>query len=166
VVAAAVVFPGNYRNERFQDSKALSATTRLRLVAEIKEAALSWAIVAVGPRRIEKLNIREASREAMRLALERVDADYALIDGNVPIRTTRQQQTVVQGDALITHISAASILAKVHRDHLMSVLGHRHPGYGFEKHAGYPTAAHRTAIDQLGISRAHRRTFRGVIERI
>jgi ribonuclease HII len=161
-----VVFPGNYQNERFQDSKTLSATTRRRLVAEIKEAALGWAIVAVGPRRIEKLNIREASREAMRLALERVDAEYALIDGNVPIRTSRQQQTIVQGDALITHISAASILAKVYRDDLMTVLGHRHPGYGFEKHAGYPTAAHRKAIDQLGISRAHRRTFRGVFERV
>lgn len=163
VVAAAVVFPGSYQNDRFQDSKALSATTRARLFTEITSAALAWSIVAVGPRRIESMNILEASREAMRLALARVDASYALIDGNVPIRTPLPQQTVIQGDALITHISAASILAKVYRDRLMETLGARYPGYGLEKHAGYPTKAHREAIMQLGPSRAHRRTFRGVV---
>lgn len=163
VVAAAVVFPGDYKNDRFQDSKALTARTRMQLFSEIKEAALSWSIVAVGPRRIETLNIREASREAMRLALERVDAAYALIDGDTPIVTNLPQQTVIQGDALITHISAASILAKVYRDRLMETLGARYPGYGLEKHAGYPTKAHKEAIVLQGPSRVHRRTFRGVV---
>lgn len=162
VVAAAVVFPGDYKNDRFQDSKALNARTRMQLFSEIKEAALSWSIVAVGPRRIETLNIREASREAMRLALERVDAAYALIDGDTPLVTNLPQQTVIQGDALITHISAASILAKVYRDRLMETLGARYPGYGLEKHAGYPTKAHKEAIVLRGPSRVHRRTFRGV----
>jgi ribonuclease HII len=163
VVAAAVVFPGDYQNDRFQDSKALTARTRMQLFSEIKQAALSWSIVAVGPRRIECLNIREASRLAMRLALERVEASYALIDGDTPIITPLPQQTVIQGDALITHISAASILAKVYRDRLMETLGARYPGYGLEKHAGYPTKAHREAIIQRGPSRVHRRTFRGVM---
>jgi ribonuclease HII len=135
----------------------------MQLFSEIKQAALSWSIVAVGPRRIESLNIREASRLAMRLALERVEASYALIDGDTPIITPLPQQTVIQGDALITHISAASILAKVYRDRLMETLGARYPGYGLEKHAGYPTKAHREAIIQRGPSRVHRRTFRGVM---
>lgn len=163
VVAAAVVFPGSYQNERFQDSKALTSKTRARLFDEITSAALAWSIIAVGPRRIESMNILEASREAMRLALSRVDASYALVDGNVAIRTLLPQQTVIQGDALITHISAASILAKVYRDRLMETLGARYPGYGLEKHSGYPTKAHRDAIIHFGPSRAHRRSFRGVM---
>jgi ribonuclease HII len=163
VVAAAAVFHGSYTNEKFVDSKTISRNKREILFEEIKEVALSWSIVAVGPRRIEALNILEASREAMRLAVQRVSAKFILVDGNVPIRTSYPQQTVIGGDSLITHISAASILAKVYRDRLMDKLAQLYPQYGFEKHAGYPTKSHRQALIDHGPSRIHRRTFNGVL---
>jgi ribonuclease HII len=163
VVAAAAVFPEGYTNDRFIDSKQLSAARRELLAEEIKSAALSWAIVAVGPRRIEQWNIREASLRAMELALARVEADHVLVDGNVPIKTTLPQETIIGGDALRVQISAASIIAKVYRDALMGTLARSYPGYGFEKHAGYPTPAHKQAILTLGASRIHRKTFKGVV---
>lgn len=164
VVAAAAVFPAGYKNSRFKDSKQLSEKQRELLFEEVKREALSWAIVAVGHHRIDALNIREATREAMRLAVERVQADHVLVDGNVPIRIALPQETIVKGDALCVEISAASILAKVWRDRLMVTLGEKYPGYGLEKHSGYPTQSHRAAIQAIGPSRIHRRTFAGVKE--
>ena len=164
VVAAAAVFPAGYQNEAIRDSKQLSKKTREYLVEVIKGEALDWAIVAVGPRRIEAINILQATRLAMRLALERVRADEVLIDGNVPIVTALPQKTVVKGDQKHVEISAASILAKVYRDELMSRLEGPYPGFGFAEHSGYPTKKHRSAIIDLGPCRAHRRTFRGVRE--
>lgn len=164
VVAAAVVFPSGHVDPRIRDSKQLSAKMRETLVEEIKRTALAWAIVSVGQARIEQLNIREASRLAMSLAVARIDADLVLVDGNVPIVTTIPQRTVVKGDQLHVEISAASILAKVFRDDLMCRLDTKYPGYGFANHAGYGTEAHRHAIATLGPSPIHRRTFRGVKE--
>lgn len=165
VVAACVVFSDTYENKKIIDSKKLSKKIRDTLDAEIKHAAVSWAIVAVGPRRIEEINIREASRLAMSLALQRVStADLVLVDGNVPIYTALPQKTVVGGDNLHVQISAASIIAKVYRDRMMEVLDLKYPGYGLGKHAGYPTASHRAAIVSLGPSRIHRKTFAGVKE--
>jgi ribonuclease HII len=100
----------------------------------------------------------------MRLAVERVEADLVLVDGNVPIDIALPQRTVVQGDQKHVEISAASILAKVFRDDLMCRLDQKYPGYGFANHAGYGTVAHRTAIAQIGPSPVHRRSFRGVKE--
>jgi ribonuclease HII len=164
VVAAAVVFPENYINQDFKDSKQLSAKKREQLIETIKREALSWSIVAVGHHRIHQLNIREASRLAMSLAVARVKADLILVDGNVPIYTNLPQKTVIGGDAKHVEISAASILAKVYRDQLMVILDRKYPGYGLATHAGYPTAAHRKAIAEIGPSRIHRVTFRGVKE--
>ena len=164
VVAAACVFEQGYINSEIKDSKQLSPRKREQLVEVIKANCLEWAIVAVGPRRIERLNIREASRLAMSLALERVSADLALIDGNVAIVSKIPQQTIIGGDRLRLEISAASILAKVWRDKLMQVLDLKYPGFGLGDHAGYPTASHRQAISLLGPSRIHRKTFRGVKE--
>ncbi|MFM1847815.1 MAG: hypothetical protein RL417_1289, partial [Pseudomonadota bacterium] len=130
----------------------------------IKAAALSWAIVSVGHTRIEQINIREASRLAMSLAVKRVTADLVLVDGNVSIETALPQRTVVQGDQKHVEISAASILAKVFRDELMCRLDEKYPGFGFSTHAGYGTAAHREAIARLGPCPIHRRSFRGVKE--
>jgi len=163
VVAAAAVFPEEYQNSQIQDSKALTAKQRDALFEHIKETASSWAIIAVGPRRIESLNILQATKLAMKLAVERIQADLVLIDGNQPIVCTLPQKTVVGGDRLHVQISAASILAKVYRDRLMETLGAKYPGYGLEKHAGYPTPAHKRAIVELGPCRVHRRTFAGVI---
>jgi ribonuclease HII len=163
VVAAAAVFPEDYQNSQIQDSKALSAKQRDALFEHIKETASSWAIIAVGPRRIESLNILQATKLAMKLAVERIQADLVLIDGNQPIVCSLPQKTVVGGDRLHVQISAASILAKVYRDRLMETLGAKYPGYGLEKHAGYPTPAHKRAIVELGPCRVHRKTFAGVI---
>jgi ribonuclease HII len=164
VVAAAAVFKTGYSNPEIKDSKQLSAKKRDYLYEVIRREALDWAIVAVGHRRIAALNIREASRLAMSLALKRVQADYVLVDGNMPIDTDLPQRTVVKGDALHVEISAASILAKVWRDRLMCVLDRRFPGYGFARHAGYPTLQHRLAISRLGPSLVHRLEFSGVKE--
>jgi len=162
VVAAAVVFNEGYQNPLIKDSKAISAKQRDAMFEQIKATALAWSIIAVGPRRIEQLNILQATKLAMRLAVERVEADLVLIDGNQPITCRFPQRTVVGGDRLHVEISAASILAKVWRDRLMETLGERYPGYGLEKHAGYPTPSHKKAILELGPCRAHRKTFAGV----
>jgi ribonuclease HII len=164
VVAAAVVLPDGFTDERIRDSKALSTQQREKLFDYIKESSLAWSIVAVGPRRIEALNILQATKLAMRLAVARVEADLVLVDGNQPIVCTPPQRTVVGGDRLHVQISAASILAKVWRDRLMCQLAKIYPGYGFEKHSGYPTPAHKAALLKLGASRIHRRTFAGVCE--
>ncbi len=164
VVAAAVVFPSTYSNSLITDSKQLSASKREALYEEIIHSAHSWSIVSVGHRRIESLNILQATRLAMKLAVERIQADLVLIDGNTPIDISIPQRTVIGGDAIHMEISAASILAKVWRDRLMRTLGGRYPGYGLESHAGYPTKAHRESIRILGPSRIHRRTFSGVKE--
>jgi ribonuclease HII len=164
VVAAAVVFPADYRNPEIKDSKKLTARKRESLVETIKRDALEWSIVAVGPRRIERLNIREASRLAMKLAVERVQADLIRVDGNTSIDVSVPQETIIGGDRLFLEISAASIIAKVWRDQLMENLSRKYPGYGFEMHAGYPTLFHKQAISRLGPSVIHRCTFSGVRE--
>lgn len=163
VVAAAVVLDESFVDPRIKDSKALSTKQREKLFDYIRETALSWSIIAVGPRRIDQLNILQATKLAMKFAVERISADLVLVDGNQPIISSIPQRTVVGGDRLHVQISAASILAKVWRDRLMSTLAERYPGYGLEKHAGYPTAAHRAALIALGPSRIHRKTFAGVV---
>lgn len=163
VVAAAAVFDKNFTHPEIQDSKALTAKQRDRLFDYITQTASSWAIIAVGPRRIEELNILQATKLAMKLSVERIKADLVLIDGNQPIVCALPQRTVVGGDRLHVQISAASILAKVWRDRVMETLGAKYPGYGLEKHSGYPTPAHKKAIMELGPCRVHRRTFAGVI---
>jgi len=168
VVAAAAVFAERYSHPEIKDSKQLSAKIRERLFEEIKNQALAWSVVAVGHKRIEKLNIREASRLAMSLALERAarqaKVDLVLVDGNMPIDTSLPQRTVIKGDAKHIQISAASILAKVWRDRLMKRLDQKYPGYGFARHSGYPTSSHRRAIARLGPCAVHRINFRGVKE--
>jgi len=164
VTAAAVVFESGYKNPEIGDSKKLSAKKREYLVEVIKRDAVAWAIVSVGHHRIKEHNIREASRIAMALAVKRIKADLVLVDGNVPIDISIPQETIIGGDALRVEIGAASILAKVWRDHLMNVLDRKYPGYGLAKHAGYPTKSHREAVKTNGPSKIHRADFRGVKE--
>lgn len=173
VVAAAVALPADFKDVRIKDSKQLSAKMREYLLEVIKSAAMDYAVVAVGHQRIRQINIREASKLAMRLAIERVlrrtQVQRVLVDGNMRITLSSsfsaiEQQTIVRGDSLIVQISAASIVAKVHRDRLMAILDRRYPGYGLAGHAGYPTKAHRQAIVSLGPSAVHRIEFRGVKE--
>lgn len=165
VVAAAVVMRQEYSNPEIRDSKQLSGAQRESIVSTIKRDAIAWSIIAVGPRRIERINILQATKLAMRLAVARIrTADIVLVDGNQPIDIHFPQRTVIGGDAIHVQISAASILAKTYRDLLMVELHKRYPNYGFDQHFGYPTPAHRKALTEFGPSRIHRRTFGGVRE--
>ena len=166
VVAAAVVLPQNYINQEITDSKKISKIKRAKLVDIIKKDSLSWSIIAVGHKRVDRLNIREATKLAMSLALKRVDADFARIDGNMLIDTDLPQEAIVKGDLKHVEISAASILAKVYRDQLMEVLDSKYQGYHLAQHAGYPTKLHKKLVRDLGPSPIHRKTFRGVKELI
>jgi ribonuclease HII len=160
VVAAAVVFPESFSNPAIRDSKQLSAVKRDKLAQLIREQAVAWSVVAVGARRIDQLNILQATKLAMKLAVQRIGhADLVLIDGNQPIDITLPQKTVVKGDQLHVQISAASILAKTWRDHLMETIAKRYPEYDFEKHVGYPTPLHRSLLQQHGPCIVHRKTF-------
>lgn len=174
VTAACVCLPTGYKNPRIADSKKLKEKDREELEPEILSIAAASAVVSVGHQRIDRHNIRQATRMAMKLASERVYQQLStkyglgkivfLIDGNTPIETPHPQETIVKGDDRILAISAASILAKVARDRIMGVLAEKYRGYGFEKHKGYPTPTHRSQIAELGPSRVHRRTFGGVRE--
>jgi len=175
VTAACVVFPPEYRNPLITDSKKLTAKVREKLFPEIKSAALAYAVICVGPRRIEELNIREATRLAMTLSAKRVIQIIAnrglgerqlafQIDGDILLSMSCQQETIIKGDQKVMAIGAASILAKVTRDQMMDRLESFYPGYEFSKHKGYPTKSHREKIGQQGPCRIHRRTFGGVRE--
>jgi len=166
VVAAAVVFENDYINSEIKDSKKLSRKKREELYEQIKSAALYWAIAVVGPQKIDEINIREAAKLAMSSTATRTAADLVLVDGNMALDIDLPQETVIKGDAKHIQISAASILAKVWRDKDMLRLNLLYPGYGFEKHAGYPTKMHKEAVAELGPSPVHRLSFRGVKEHV
>lgn len=159
VVAAAVILPPEFYHAELNDSKKLSPSKREELALLIKQHAVEYSIVAIGHRRVDLLNIRQATRLAMSIALSKISADAAIIDGNMTINTLLPQFTIIKGDAKYLEIAAASILAKVHRDNLMKKLGEKYQGYGLELHSGYPTKSHRAAIAALGPSRIHRRSF-------
>jgi ribonuclease HII len=178
VTAASVVLPPGYVNAKIADSKSLSARQREILYGEIVEVALAYSIVSVGSRRIDRINIRESTRLAHRFAINRLllalqrtgsftrtpVAVHFLIDGHLPLETTASYETIIKGDSKLLVIGAASILAKVTRDRLMTVLDQRYPGYGFTKHKGYGTRLHLESIAACGPSPVHRRTFAGVKE--
>jgi ribonuclease HII len=164
VVAAACILPESYDLPGLTDSKALSALKRQTLALAIRKQAVAWALGLAWPREIDRVNILQASLRSMERAVARLRARpvFLLIDGNQTCRSQIPQRTVVGGDALVPAISAASILAKTWRDHLLSVLDRKYPGYGLAIHKGYGTAAHLTALRGLGPSAMHRLTFRGV----
>jgi len=162
VVAAAVILPKGYTHPLLNDSKQLSPAQRLLLSALIKQEALAWAIGEASHEEIDKLNILHASFLAMHraIALLRQPPELLLIDGNrfkpyegIP------HQCIIRGDAQFSAIAAASILAKTYRDAYMHTLAAQFPGYHWETNVGYPTPAHRRAIQQLGITPYHRKTF-------
>ncbi len=172
VVAAAVILDPNNPIEGLNDSKKLTEKKREKLFVEIKEKALAWAIAEASAAEIDEINILQASLLAMRRAVEQLEIqpDHLLVDGNkVPQGLTMSCDAIVGGDALHAEISAASILAKVTRDHDMVALDAKYPQYGFAKHKGYPTKAHFEAIALHGVIDEHRRSFgpvRKVIEQM
>ena len=164
VSAAAVVLDPGDLPAGLNDSKTLTAARRAALFDEIHakaEVSLAWASVE----EIDRLNIRAASLLAMRRAVEGLRSlpEAALIDGNAcPEGLPCRGVTLVKGDALSLSVAAASIIAKVARDRVMVQLAAEFPGYGWEVNAGYPTASHRAALQHLGVTPHHRRSFRPV----
>ena len=168
VVAAAVVFPRWFRPdggvlEELNDSKKLSSKVREKLAPEIKKNALSWAVAAVEPDTIDRINILQATMLAMNsaIALLSVIPELLLIDGN-RFKTTLAipYTTIVKGDSKVFSIAAASVLAKTRRDEIMTAYSTEWPEYGFERHVGYGTGEHVRAIMKYGRCPIHRRSFK------
>lgn len=167
VVAAAVVLSASYPIDGLADSKTLSALRRETLAVQIRAHATAWALGMASVEEIDRLNILQATLLAMQRAVQGLGMtpDLVLVDGNRAPRLSCPVRTVVRGDALIKSISAASILAKVARDAILQNLDGEYPGYGFAVHKGYPTAAHQRALEALGPSPVHRRSF-GPVRRL
>jgi ribonuclease HII len=164
VIACAVILEAHIPG--VTDSKKLSESKRLILEEKIKTAAVCYAYGRAEAHEIDALNIHQATLLAMKRALLglSVRPDKILVDGLYLPETELPGQAIVNGDALIEVIGAASILAKVSRDKEMVALSEKYPGYGFEKHKGYPTAQHRAALMQLGVTPIHRRSFAPVAQ--
>jgi len=166
VVSAAVILPAGFAVGGVTDSKKLGPQKRCKLYGEIYAHALSVGIGIVDPLQIDRINILQASLQSMALAVQslRPRPDFLLIDGIFRIPSALSQQTIVDGDNLSISIAAASIVAKVTRDNLMEVYHQEYPQFGFHRHKGYPTPAHRAAIREFGCCPIHRKTFKGVRE--
>lgn len=161
VYAAAVMLPLDHGLHELRDSKALSAQARERLVPRIEAVALAWAIGRADVEEIDRLNILQATFLAMQRAVAGlpVRPQECWVDGNQPPALTLPVKTVVGGDARVPAIMAASILAKVARDARMQGYDRDYPGYGWARNKGYGTAAHRAALQRLGATPLHRRSF-------
>jgi ribonuclease HII len=161
VVAAAVVLDPRRPIEGLRDSKQLTAVQRRELAIRIRADALAYAVAEASVAEIDRLNILQASLLAMRRAIEALQpvVDLALVDGNRVPTIGIDSRAIVGGDATEPAISAASILAKTHRDMLMRALHKRYPGYGFARHFGYPTPQHLERLNALGPCAVHRRSF-------
>ncbi|MCU0842856.1 MAG: ribonuclease HII [Thiobacillaceae bacterium] len=161
VCAAAVILDPARPIAGLKDSKKLSPASRVRLAGEIRRHALAWSVAWASVEEIDALNILNASLLAMRRAVEglTVRPALALIDGNRCPLLDIPSRAIIKGDTLEPAISAASILAKTERDKEMARLADIHPQYGFEQHAGYPTAEHLAALEVHGPCAIHRRSF-------
>ena len=161
VTAGAVILPKDCQILYLNDSKKLSEKRREELFAEIKEKAVAWCVKTASPARIDEINILQATYEAMREAIAGLGVVPQLLLNdavNIP-QVEILQVPIIKGDAKSVSIAAASILAKVTRDHMMAEYDAIYPGYGFGKHKGYGTAAHIQALKELGPCHIHRRTF-------
>ncbi len=163
VAAGAVILPKDCRILYLNDSKKLSEKRREELYEEIREKAVAYGVGIVSPGRIDEINILQATYEAMRQAVSQlsVTPDLLLNDAVTIPGVAIKQVPIIKGDAKSVSIAAASILAKVTRDHLMEEYDALYPGYGFAKHKGYGTAAHIEALRTLGPCPIHRKTFIG-----
>lgn len=162
VVAAAVILDPNNPIEDLNDSKKLSEKKREKLSPIIKHKALAYCIARCTPAEIDEINILNARMLAMSRAVEglKINVGHALIDGNrLPKDLTCPGTAIIKGDALVASISAASVLAKVSRDHDMVELDAKYPEYGLAKHKGYPTKAHLEALQKYGPTEIYRKTY-------
>lgn len=161
VCAAACILPRELEIPGLNDSKKLSEKKREQLYSLITGQATAWAVCMVDEKRIDEINILQATFEAMRGAVSRLDPlpDFCLVDGNRDPGLGIPTQTVIKGDSLCATVAAASILAKVTRDRFMAEMDQLYPAYGFAVHKGYGTKAHYAALDANGLCPIHRRSF-------
>ena len=165
VVAAAVILPKNFNHPLIDDSKKLSEKKREEAFAIIKEHAISVGIGVVSADEIDEINIYEASRKAMKIAISNLDVDFDLVLTDcMPLPYEKYQYIdIVKGDAKAKCIAAASIIAKVTRDKMMEELDEKYPQYQIKKHKGYGTKIHLEALEKYGpILHVHRRSFKPV----
>jgi ribonuclease HII len=162
VMAGAVILHPERRIDGLADSKACTEMQRDRLYDEICRKAVSWAVIAVDPDEIDRINIHQATLEAMRRAVLSLAPlpDAVLVDAFRIPSLPMAQRGVIKGDRRSSAIAAASIVAKVTRDRLMAALHTADPRYGYDRHKGYATADHLAAVARFGYSPQHRRTFR------
>ncbi|MBU0577015.1 ribonuclease HII [Patescibacteria group bacterium] len=161
VVAAAVILPSDYKHTVINDSKQLTALQREQLFVEIKNVAISYAVGVISPSKIDDMGILNATKLAMRQAILKLDPtpDFILTDA-VPVNIMDiPQMPIIKGDQKVFSIAAASIIAKVHRDHLMAKYDKKYPNYSFGDHMGYGTEVHMSAIKKHGPCPIHRLTF-------
>ncbi|GGJ81312.1 ribonuclease HII [Deinococcus aquiradiocola] len=160
VTVAAVILPSTLQGAAFDDSKVLRPAERARLAGEVRRVAVAWAVEHAWPDEIDRLNILGATHAAALRAVARlVPAAQALVTDYLKLRTDLPLLAPPKADALSLSVAAASILAKTERDALMEELDVRHPGYGFAGHKGYGAPAHRAALERLGVSDVHRRSY-------
>lgn len=167
VVAACVVLPQDCDHSLFLDSKILHHRRRVELAGHLTEIDAAIGVATVNAEEIDQINILQASLLAMKLAVDNVTAvrpDFVLVDGKFSAPVPIAQETLVKGESKSGSIAAASIIAKVERDRIMSSYHERFPVYRFDKNKGYPTKEHRLAIQVNGICPIHRKTFKGVRE--
>ena len=162
VVAAAVILPTDFSHPDINDSKKLTEKKRNYLRKVVEDSAIAFAVAIVDAETIDSINILNASILGMHRALDQLSVvpDFVLVDGN---RFKKYKEIphkcIVKGDGIYASIAAASILAKTYRDELMEGLNLEFPDYGWDKNKGYPTATHRAAIEQFGITPYHRKSF-------
>ena len=164
VVAAAVILDPNNSIEGLADSKKLTAKKREALEPLLKERALAWCVAEASVEEIDEINILQATMLAMQRAVAglQVQPEFVQVDGNRIPKLPMMAEAIVKGDAKVQAISAASILAKTHRDAYMMEQAKKYPGYGFENHMGYGTAEHIKAVETLGVLPIHRKTFKPI----
>lgn len=165
LVVGAVIFEKGYYNELINDSKQLSEKKREALYDIIIQDALAYQIEIINVQEVDALNVYQASKQGMIRAIKHISIkpDYALTDA-MPLGDVIDHQAIVKGDALSMSIGAASILAKVTRDHMMKEYDQQYPEYGFKNHKGYPTKQHKEALKKYGVTPIHRRSFQPVKE--
>lgn len=164
VVSAAVILPADFICPGITDSKKLSEKKRCQMFSKIMANAMAVGVGLCDHREIDAINILRAALLSMKRAVNNLDIvpDFLLVDGKFPVDMDISQQAVVKGDSRSISIAAASIIAKVTRDRIMTTLHHTYPLYNFIRHKGYPTVAHKQAIQDHGPCPFHRRTFKGV----
>lgn len=164
VVAAAVILPKNYELEGLNDSKQLSEKKREEYFEILQKEALAIGVGIVSPKEIDEINILEASRKAMYIALDNLDItpEYILSDAMSLNDIDIPSRPIIHGDALSLSIAAASVIAKVTRDHIMYEMDLKYPEYNLKKHKGYPTREHLELIKKYGVTEEYRMSYRPV----